>query len=175
MAPQSEQLAERQSLNEIAFESVKMGYDATKQLTTLCSGSIVLIGTFLRDIFPTTEAGTLDVSPISKVAIACSLLFFGASLVNSAVSMRRFSRTMRELSRLQTWSDQLRISQTTALETPTVVSKKDLEQSYRDIVRRNAAVGNESLDALDKVVGNSLYWFIIGTSAFGLAVLVEVF
>lgn len=48
-------------------------------LTTLNAGSIVLIATFLRDIFPKTEGGVLDVALYVKLLIAASFLFFGIS------------------------------------------------------------------------------------------------
>jgi hypothetical protein len=33
-------------------ESFKLGFEAVKHLTTLSAGSLVLIATFLKDIFP---------------------------------------------------------------------------------------------------------------------------
>jgi hypothetical protein len=44
------------------MEAIKVAYDSFKYLTTLNAGSIVLIVTFLKDIFP-SEGGTLDLEP----------------------------------------------------------------------------------------------------------------
>jgi hypothetical protein len=37
------------------FEAQKLGYDAVKHLTTLSSGTIVILATFLKDFYPTPE------------------------------------------------------------------------------------------------------------------------
>jgi hypothetical protein len=42
-------------------EVIKLGFEWMKQLTTLSAGSIVVIGTFLSNIFPTDNQGTLTV------------------------------------------------------------------------------------------------------------------
>jgi len=41
-------------------ESIKLGFEVAKQLTTLNAGSIVVIGTFLSNIFPTDKTGNSD-------------------------------------------------------------------------------------------------------------------
>jgi hypothetical protein len=68
-------------------KSQDLTFDAFKHLTTLNTGSIVLIGTFLRDIFPKDNQGNLLVDTGSKLLIATSFLLFGLSLAASAYSM----------------------------------------------------------------------------------------
>ena len=74
-------------------EEVKLSFDNLKQLTTLNAGSIVLIGTFLNDIFPSTK-GILDVSPIIKLLITASFICFGLSLALSAYLMHYYVRSL---------------------------------------------------------------------------------
>jgi hypothetical protein len=69
-----------------------------KQLTTLNAGSIVLIGTFLGDIFP-KKHGNLAVGPVTTQFIALSFLCFGVSLVASTYSMYQFAHFETWLSR----------------------------------------------------------------------------
>jgi len=64
-----------------------LAFEAFKHLTTLNAGSIVLIGTFLKDIFPKDNQGNLSVDTGSKLLIATSFLLFGLSLAASAYSM----------------------------------------------------------------------------------------
>jgi len=63
-----------------------LAFEAFKHLTTLNAGSIVLIGTFLKDIFPENDQGLL-----MKWLIALSFIFFGLSLAASAYSMYWFA------------------------------------------------------------------------------------
>jgi hypothetical protein len=49
--------------------SIKLGFETTKQLTTLNAGSIVVIGAFLGAIFPTDKQGTLTVPLYIKLLI----------------------------------------------------------------------------------------------------------
>ena len=66
----------------------RQGFEVVKQLTTLSAGSIVLIGTFIKDIFPRdAHTGALAVDSISKGLIISSFILFGLSLVASSVSM----------------------------------------------------------------------------------------
>jgi hypothetical protein len=78
-------------LRQGLVEYVKVATDTQKHLTTLSAGSLVLIGTFLKDIFSAT---TLDVEwmgvSIIKWLIALSFLFFVVSLVVSAWLIGRF-------------------------------------------------------------------------------------
>jgi hypothetical protein len=68
-------------------ESIKLGFEVAKQLTTLNAGSIVVIGTFLSNIFPTDKQGTLTVSLYIKLLIGAAFVGFGASLVASVIVM----------------------------------------------------------------------------------------
>jgi hypothetical protein len=83
-------------------EEVKLSFDNLKQLTTLNAGSIVLIGTFLNDIFPSTK-GTLDVSPIIKLLITASFICFGLSLVLSAYLMEYSARSLHYSAGFLSW------------------------------------------------------------------------
>jgi hypothetical protein len=77
-------------------EIVKLSFDNLKQLTTLNAGSIVVIATFLKDIFPGVK-GTLDVGPGIKLLITASFICFGASLALSAYLMQNWARTLEYL------------------------------------------------------------------------------
>jgi hypothetical protein len=81
-------------------ESYKVAFETIKQLTTLCAGSIVVIGTFLKDIFP-SKNGTLDVGAGIKLLITLAFISFGLSLIVSSYAMLDYSRSLRflELSR----------------------------------------------------------------------------
>jgi hypothetical protein len=60
-------------------ETFKTIHENYKHLTTLNAGSILLIGTFLKDIFPAPE----QISLVTKVLIAGAFLLFAISLVSS--------------------------------------------------------------------------------------------
>jgi hypothetical protein len=68
-------------------ESIKLGFETTKQLTTLNAGSIVVIGTFLSDIFPTDKQGALTVPLYIKLFIGAAFVGFGASLILAIMAM----------------------------------------------------------------------------------------
>jgi len=74
---------------EALQESIKSGFESVKHLTTLNAGSIVLIATFLRDIFPPT------IDELLKWLIALSFLFFAISLAGAAIAMWYFSVMVR--------------------------------------------------------------------------------
>ena len=86
-------------------EGYKLLVDASKHLTTLNAGSIVVIGTFLKDIFP-TEQGTLAVGPFIKGLIAASFVCFGVSLILAAFIMLYFSRTINRAVLRAMWESQ---------------------------------------------------------------------
>jgi hypothetical protein len=67
-------------------EITKLGFEATRQLITLNAGSIVVIGTFLSDIFP-SKNGKLEVGAGMKLLIALAFLGFGVSLIVSTLAM----------------------------------------------------------------------------------------
>ena len=71
-------------------ETVSATLEVYKQLITLAASSIVLIGTFLKDIFP-TESGTLDVGWLIKLCIAAAFVLFGLSLIVAAWFMTYYS------------------------------------------------------------------------------------
>src|SRR5215217_5743953 len=81
-------------------ESYKIAFETIKQLTTLNAGSIVVIGTFLKDIFP-SKNGSLAVGAGMKLLITLAFISFGLSLVFSSYAMLDYSRCLRyaELSR----------------------------------------------------------------------------
>jgi len=68
-------------------KSQDLAFEAFKHLTTLNAGSIVLISTFLKDIFPKDQQGHLSVDPMSTVLIVLSFLLFGMSLAGSTYTM----------------------------------------------------------------------------------------
>ena len=64
--------------------------DLYKHLTTLSAGSLVLIATFLKDIFPKHD-GLLDVGFGLKLLIGASFVSLGLSLLSSVWFMQRLS------------------------------------------------------------------------------------
>jgi hypothetical protein len=75
-------------------EAIKVGFEAAKQLTTLSAGSIVVIGTFLSNIFPADKQGILEVPWYIKGLIAGAFILFGASLLNSTAAIVIYRHTM---------------------------------------------------------------------------------
>jgi hypothetical protein len=76
-------------------EADKMAFDNLKHLATLSSGSIVIIGTFLSDIFPKKTDGTLAVSSDVPRYIEGAFLCFGVCLVACVVFMFMEAYAMR--------------------------------------------------------------------------------
>src|SRR3712207_50085 len=72
--------------------------DIYKHITTLSAGSIVLIGTFLKDIFP-YESGTLAVSGGVRTTIVIAFALFGASLVTGALNMTFYGLSLARSAR----------------------------------------------------------------------------
>jgi hypothetical protein len=87
-------------------ESIKLAFEVFKHLATLNAGSIVLIGTFLRGIFP-NEDGTLLVGRCIKVLIAGSFVSFGISLALAAFVMFRYARILKDFLNAGLDTDQL--------------------------------------------------------------------
>jgi hypothetical protein len=82
---------------EAVLEYYKQAHDTQKSLATLSAGAIVLIGTFLRDIFPKTIGGGLSAGLptkllITKLLIAASILCFGVSLITSSYKIRDYTK-----------------------------------------------------------------------------------
>jgi hypothetical protein len=71
-------------------EVIKLGFEWMKQLTTLSAGSIVVIGTFLSNIFPTDNQGTLTIPWVIKLLIGAAFVGFGVSLIVSAKAMNTY-------------------------------------------------------------------------------------
>ena len=76
-------------------ESAKLSFEARKHLTTLSAGSVVLIATFLKDIFPKGADGVLLIGPGLKLLIAGSFIFFGLTILTSTYGMQRFTSRLR--------------------------------------------------------------------------------
>jgi len=68
------------------IDAIKLGFETTKQLIALNAGSIVIIGTFLSDIFP-SKHGTLAGPFYIKLLVGVAFVGFGVSLVGSIVGM----------------------------------------------------------------------------------------
>jgi hypothetical protein len=73
-------------LTEPEKEGLRLYFESAKHLTTLNAGSIVLIATFLKDIFP-SEGGSLTVGPWMKFLIGAAIVSFGISLLISVIDM----------------------------------------------------------------------------------------
>jgi len=81
-----------------AREGLKFGFESAKQLTTVSSGSIVLIGTFSKSILPTSESGQLTLTPPElKYLLVVSFVLLGLSTVLSAYATFLHTTLMRDL------------------------------------------------------------------------------
>jgi hypothetical protein len=78
-------------------DSYQVAGDAVKQVATLSAGSIVVIGTFLTDIFPSNKQGVLQTVPVIKLLITAAFALFVVSLISSAVTMYRYAKVLRFL------------------------------------------------------------------------------
>jgi hypothetical protein len=68
-------------------EVIKLGFETNKHLTTLNAGSIVIIGTFLSDIFPTDNQGALTVPGCIEVLVGLAFVGFGVSLISAILTL----------------------------------------------------------------------------------------
>jgi hypothetical protein len=75
---QEDYLKELELAYNIFKDGLNLGFESLKHLTTLNAGSIVLIATFLRDIFPH------QISLGLKFLVAGSFILFGLSLASAA-------------------------------------------------------------------------------------------
>jgi hypothetical protein len=66
------------------LDGLKSELEVLKHITTLNAGSIVVIGTFLKDIFPGVPG---EMGRCLKLSIAASFIGFGVSLALSAATM----------------------------------------------------------------------------------------
>jgi len=80
----------RQARSEGLAEGIRLAFETHKHLTTLNAGSIVLIATFLSDIFPKTQGGALDALLYLKLLMCGSFLLFGLSLALSSYVLIRY-------------------------------------------------------------------------------------
>src|SRR5215217_2003623 len=71
-------------------EVITLGFEWMKQLTVLSAGSIVVIGTFLSNIFPTDKQGTLTMPCGIKLLIGLAFVSFGVSLIASVFAMNTY-------------------------------------------------------------------------------------
>ena len=100
---------EKEALNEEYDENVlSLPFETAKHLTTLTAGSIVLIGTFLKDIFPRDpQTDTLSLSDFSTMLVGAAFILFAFSLLTASYFMILFYRApdlaaLRKQS-LRTW------------------------------------------------------------------------
>jgi hypothetical protein len=89
-------------------ETVKLGFEAMKQIATLSAGSIVVIGTFLSNIFPADEQGALTVPWYTKLFIGAAFVVFGVSLFFSTRAMIRYNNALETF--LTTFGQRVRFS-----------------------------------------------------------------
>ena len=76
---------DKDSVPTEAREGLKFGFESAKQLTTVSSGSIVLIGTFSKSILPTTPSGQLALTPPElKYLLVVSFVLLGLSTILAA-------------------------------------------------------------------------------------------
>ena len=96
--PTGTEAREGQPTDTEAREALKFGFDSVKQLTTLSSGSIVLIGAFSKSILPTSESGQLSLNPPGlKYLLVLSFISLGASTLLGAYATFLHIRLMRDL------------------------------------------------------------------------------
>lgn len=65
-------------------------FEINKQLTTLSAGSAVLIATFMKDIFPKTATGSLNLVGPAKVAIFLAFAAFFLATICAVLAMLPF-------------------------------------------------------------------------------------
>jgi hypothetical protein len=67
-------------------------FEINKQLTTLSAGSAVLIATFMKDIFPRTTTGALNLVGPAKLAIFLAFAAFFLATICAVLAMLLFVR-----------------------------------------------------------------------------------
>ena len=65
-------------------------FEINKQLTTLSAGSAVLIATFMKDIFPRTDTGSLNLVGPAKLAIFVAFIAFFLATICAVLAMLPF-------------------------------------------------------------------------------------
>ena len=71
-------------------DTVRQGdahFEVGKHITTLSAGATVLIGTFMKDIFPKTETGSLNLSNFAKLILFVSIAALTASTIFAVIAL----------------------------------------------------------------------------------------
>jgi hypothetical protein len=71
-------------------DTVRQGdahFEVAKHITTLSAGATVLIGTFMKDIFPKTETGSLNLSNSAKLMLFISIAALTASTIFAVIAL----------------------------------------------------------------------------------------
>jgi hypothetical protein len=71
-------------------DTVRQGdahFEVAKHITTLSAGATVLIGTFMKDIFPKTETGSLNLSNSAKLMLFVSIAALTASTIFAVIAL----------------------------------------------------------------------------------------
>ncbi len=77
------------SVKDKAYEEgQKLAYDSFKHLTTLSTGSLLLLATFLKDLFD---------KPEWKFLVGVSFIFFIVSIVCSVLTMKALSMAVKDM------------------------------------------------------------------------------
>jgi hypothetical protein len=85
-APGKKMSSRSGGLNEHEKRGLSFYFEADKHLTTLNAGSIVVIATFLSDIFP-SEDGVLNAGSLITGLVGVAIILFGLSLLCSVAGM----------------------------------------------------------------------------------------
>ena len=75
------------TVNEDTVRQVDAHFEVSKHITTLSAGATVLIGTFMKDIFPKTETGSLNLSNSAKLMLFVSIAALTASTIFAVIAL----------------------------------------------------------------------------------------
>jgi hypothetical protein len=73
--------------NEDALRQGDAHFEVAKHITTLSAGATVLIGTFMKDIFPKTETGSLNLSNSAKLMLFVSIAALTVSTIFAVIAL----------------------------------------------------------------------------------------
>jgi len=73
--------------NEDTVRQVEAHFEVAKHITTLSAGATVLIGTFMKDIFPKTETGSLNLSNSAKLMLFVSIAALTVSTIFAVIAL----------------------------------------------------------------------------------------
>ena len=73
--------------NEDTVRQGEAHFEVGKHITTLSAGATVLIGTFMKDIFPKTETGSLNLSNSAKLMLFVSIAALTASTIFAVIAL----------------------------------------------------------------------------------------